>query len=77
MMLHTEFRDGNVNAGYEQLRPLKEAIELLPDDVRIVRVPSEQAHSIIKSDFGGGKMPSGKFEFNGVWWWISIIAMNI
>jgi hypothetical protein len=38
---------------------------------------SEQAHSIIKSDFGGGKMPSGKFGVNAAWWWISIMAMNL
>jgi len=29
MVLHTEFRDGNVPAGYEQLRVLKEALALL------------------------------------------------
>jgi hypothetical protein len=172
MMIHTEFRNGNVNAGYEQLRLLKEAIKLLPDGVSEIRVRSdsagyqhefmdfcqlmisnrvteefkkaalqipdkdwrpvyrnkplgnkffvtnipmpeknvekienrgrpgefnsggmwgesvihwhrercgrsEQAHSIIKSDFGGGKMPSGKFGVNAAWWWISIMAMNL
>lgn len=29
MILHTEFRDGNVSAGYEQFRILKEALALL------------------------------------------------
>ena len=29
-MVHSEFRDGNVNAGYEQLRVLKESLEQLP-----------------------------------------------
>jgi hypothetical protein len=183
MMIHTEFRNGNVNAGYEQLRLLKEAIKLLPEGVSEIRVHSdsagyqhefmnfcqqekaarnkdikfvisnkvteefknaalqipdkdwrpvyknkplgnkffvtnipmpeknvekienrgrtgefnsggmwgesvihwhrercgrsEQAHSIIKSDFGGGKMPSGKFGVNAAWWWISIMAMNL
>jgi hypothetical protein len=28
MVLHTEFRDGNVPAGYEQLRVFKEALDL-------------------------------------------------
>ena len=30
VVVHTEFRDGNVPAGYEQLRVLKEALECLP-----------------------------------------------
>jgi hypothetical protein len=29
VVLHTEFRDGNVPAGYEQLRVLKEALRQL------------------------------------------------
>ncbi len=33
MVLHTEFRDGNVPAGYEQLRVLKESLSLLPAGV--------------------------------------------
>ena len=28
IILHTEFRDGNVGAGYEQLRVLKEAVDI-------------------------------------------------
>jgi hypothetical protein len=40
MMIHTEFRDGNVNAGYEQLRLLKEAITMLPEGVSEIRVRS-------------------------------------
>jgi len=31
-MLHTEFRDGNVPAGYEQLRVLQEALKFLPQE---------------------------------------------
>ena len=30
LVVHSEFRDGNVNAGYEQLRVLKELLEQLP-----------------------------------------------
>lgn len=30
MVLHKEFRDGNVPAGYENLRILKEALDHLP-----------------------------------------------
>lgn len=42
-MLHTEFRDGNVPAGYEQLRVLKEALDLLPPGVQQVRMRSDTA----------------------------------
>jgi len=31
VVLHTEFRDGNVPAGYEQLRVFKEALDMLPE----------------------------------------------
>jgi len=43
MILHTEFRDGNVSAGYEQLRMLKEALALLPEGVEKVRLRSDTA----------------------------------
>jgi hypothetical protein len=33
IVLHTEFRDGNVPAGYEQLRVFKEALAMLPEGV--------------------------------------------
>lgn len=42
-VLHTEFRDGNVPAGYEQLRVLKEALALLPKNVETVRLRSDTA----------------------------------
>jgi hypothetical protein len=38
MVLHTEFRDGNVPAGYEQLRVFEEALGALPEGVRRVGV---------------------------------------
>ncbi|MBN1615532.1 MAG: IS1380 family transposase [Deltaproteobacteria bacterium] len=38
---------------------------------------SEEAHSVMKGDFAGGKMPSGDFGENGAWWWIMILAMNV
>ena len=31
LVVHSEFRDGNVPAGYEQLRVLRESLEYLPD----------------------------------------------
>lgn len=43
LMLYTEFRDGNVPAGFEQLRVLKEALEYLPEGVKRVRLRSDTA----------------------------------
>ena len=38
---------------------------------------SEEAHSVMKEDLAGGKLPSGKFGENGAWWWIMILALNL
>jgi hypothetical protein len=43
MVVHTEFRDGNVPAGYEQLRVLKETLKYLPEGVKKVRLRSDTA----------------------------------
>jgi hypothetical protein len=43
LILSTEFRDGNVPAGYEQLRALKEALVYLPAGVKKVRLRSDTA----------------------------------
>lgn len=43
MVLHTEFRDGNVQAGYEQLRVFKKALSCLPDGVEKVFLRSDTA----------------------------------
>ena len=38
---------------------------------------SEEAHSVMKGDFAGGKLPSGDFGENAAWWWMMILAMNV
>ena len=38
---------------------------------------SEEAHSIMKEDFAGGKLPSDDFGVNAAWWWIMILALNL
>jgi len=43
VLLHSEFRDGNVPAGYEQKRVLEEALDLLPAGVKTVRLRSDTA----------------------------------
>ena len=43
LVIHSEFRDGNVPAGFEQLRVLQEALELLPVGVEGVKLRSDTA----------------------------------
>lgn len=43
VIVHSEFRDGNVNAGFEQLRVLKEALALLPCEVQQAYLRSDSA----------------------------------
>jgi len=43
MLLHSEFRDGNVPAGFEQLRVLRESLSYLPASVTKVRLRSDSA----------------------------------
>jgi len=38
---------------------------------------SEEAHSVMKSDLAGGKLPSGDFGENAAWWWIMILTLNL
>ena len=38
---------------------------------------SEQAHSVMKEDLAGGKLPSGDFGENAAWWWMMILALNL
>jgi hypothetical protein len=66
LMLHTEFRDGNVPAGFEQLRVLKEGLRLLPEGVEEVRVRSDTAgyqHDFLKYCAMGKNKRFGKIEF--------------
>lgn len=43
LMIHSEFRDGNVPAGYDELRVLMNALAFLPLSVKAVRVRSDTA----------------------------------
>jgi len=38
---------------------------------------SEEAHSVMKDDLAGGKLPSDDFGENAAWWWIMILALNL
>lgn len=51
MVVHTEFRDGNIPARYEQLLVFKEALSLLPEGIKTVRMRSDTAgyqHNLLK-----------------------------
>ena len=66
IVLHTEFRDGNVPAGYEQLRVLKESLALLPEGVEQVRLRSDTAgyqHSLLRYCEQGDDARFGRIEF--------------
>lgn len=43
VVVHSEFRDGNVPAGFEQLRMLTESLSYLPESVKTVRLRSDTA----------------------------------
>jgi len=64
--LHTEFRDGNVPAGHEQLRVLQEALSLLPAGVEKVRLRSDTAgyqHALLRYCERGEHERFGRIEF--------------
>ena len=66
LMVHTEFRDGNVPAGYERLRVLKEALECLPLWVKKVRLRSDTAgyqHDLLRYCDEKDNKRVGRIEF--------------
>jgi hypothetical protein len=66
LVLHTEFRDGNVPAGYEQLRVFLEALDLLPEGVEAVRLRSDTAgyqHDLLRYCETGQHARFGRIEF--------------
>jgi len=66
IIVHTEFRDGNVPAGFEQLRVFKEGLRCLPEGVEEVRVRSDTAgyqHKFLKYCAMGKNKRFGKIEF--------------
>jgi hypothetical protein len=66
VVVHTEFRDGNVPAGYDQLRVLQEALRVLPEGVKRVRVRSDTAgyqHDLLGYCERGKNERFGKMEF--------------
>jgi len=66
VVLHTEFRDGNVPAGYEQLRVFQEALDMLPEGVRKVYLRADTAgdeHDLLRYCEKGESQRFGRIEF--------------
>jgi hypothetical protein len=66
LVLHTEFRDGNVPAGFEQKRVLEEAMRCLPEGVKKIRLRSDTAgyqHELLKYCDRGDNKRYGRIEF--------------
>ena len=66
LILHSEFRDGNVPAGYEQLRVFQEALEMLPEGVTKVYHRSDTAgyqHDFLRYCEKGENERFGRIEF--------------
>ena len=66
IILHTEFRDGNVPAGFEQLRVFKEALKCLPEGVNHARLRSDTAgyqHDLLAYCATGSNDRFGVIEF--------------
>ena len=66
LVVHTEFRDGNVPAGFEQKRVLEEALESLPKRVTKVRMRSDTAgyqHDLLRYCDEEKNKGCGRIEF--------------
>jgi len=65
-LVHTEFRDGNVPAGFEQKRVFNEALDSLPEGVEKVYLRSDTAgyqHNLLKYCEMGENKRFGRIEF--------------
>lgn len=66
LVVHTEFRDGNVPAGFEQKRILEETLGQVPRSVQRVRMRSDSAgyqHELLKYCDEEGNKWCGRIEF--------------
>ena len=66
VILHTQFRDGNVPAGFTQLNVFKKALNCLPEGVEKVKLRSDTAgyqHDLLKYCEKGENKRFGRIEF--------------
>jgi len=38
---------------------------------------SEEIHAVLKRDLAGGHVPTGSFEANAAWWYLSVLSFNL
>ena len=80
VVLHSEFGDGNLPAGYEQLRVMQEAMQVLPPGVERVYMRSDTAgyqQELLRYCAEGRDPPSGLFGANAAWWAMVVLASNL
>ena len=66
LLVHTEFRDGNVPAGYDLLRVFKETLENMPEGIKKVRLRADGAgysHDLLAYCEKGDNARFGRIEF--------------
>ena len=66
LIMHSEFRDGNVPANYDLLRTFKEALRNLPEGVKDIRLRSDAAgysHDLLACCDKGEDERFGRIEF--------------
>ncbi|WP_457552153.1 IS1380 family transposase [Desulfobacula sp.] len=66
IILHTQFRDGNVPAGFDQLKVFKKALDCLPEGVKTVKLRSDTAgyqHDLLKYCEKAENERFGRIEF--------------
>ena len=66
VILHTQFRDGNVPAGFKQLSVFKKALDCLPESVEKVKLRSDTAgyqHDFLRYCEKGDNDRFGRIEF--------------
>ena len=70
-MVYSEFRDGDVPAGHEQLRVLKASLGHLPDSVKQVALRSDNLNATMKrlalgKDWRNARMKALRFHLIGL-----------
>jgi hypothetical protein len=66
LLVHTEFRDGNVPAGYDLLRVFRESLDTLPEGIKRVRLRTDGAgycHDLLSYCERGASERFGRIEF--------------
>ena len=77
LIVHSEFRDGNVPAGHDQLRVLRESLQYLPAGVEQVLLRSDTAGYQWELLRYCAEGRDERFGANAAWWAIVVLAFNL